>query len=128
MPNPPQRPWQTRGRSVDYAQVLITGERGNLRFVDGHYDGVADDAEERFFMSLVWYELQFASDEELKGLRTWDEAQAYLSIIAAGRPREGLVGDGGYLTVRPGELVISAVGPPDETGKNYQNGTRTCHV
>lgn len=82
-----ERSWRTVGRAFDYEQVLITGERGDLQFVDGLYTGTAD-VEQSSFMSLVWYELQYVSDEELQELRTWNEAQAYLSIIAAARVRD----------------------------------------
>jgi beta-lactamase superfamily II metal-dependent hydrolase len=71
-------------KSIGYDQVLITGERGNLKFIDGKFSG-QNDPEAATFMSIVWRELSSASDSELEKLRSWDDAQVYLSILAANR-------------------------------------------
>jgi hypothetical protein len=98
-----ERHWQSFGNPINYEQVLITGERGSLKFVDGRYTGT-EDAEQNSFMSLVWYELQYASDEELQELRNWNEAQAYLSIVAAARVRDDRIGPNEVQV--PGGLVL----------------------
>ncbi len=80
----PPVPQRTFAKPIEYDQVLITGERGNLRFVDGKVSGEQYPETARF-MSIVWRELRYAADNELRQLRNWDEAQAYLSIVAANR-------------------------------------------
>lgn len=69
-------------RPIYPERVFITGELGDLRFVDG-VPQATQDASVAAFKALIWNELRDLSDGELKRLRNWDDAQAYLSILAA---------------------------------------------
>jgi len=81
------------GTPIRADQLLITGERGHLEFTDGKFTGGTDpDLEE--FRSAVWDELQYLSDHEVTQLGSWNDAQAYLSILAADRHYIRLDGSG----------------------------------
>jgi len=100
--------------------VLMTGLLGNIhvhasgRITAQHVRG----REELFQDDVIWNELRYLSNSELDGLKTWEEAQAYLSVKAAVRLRclrallqENRADFSPYVN-RPGH-VAAALGLPD---------------
>ncbi|MGA7235922.1 MAG: MBL fold metallo-hydrolase [Bryobacteraceae bacterium] len=81
------------GTPIRAGQLLITGERGHVEFTDGKFAGETDPELEKF-RSAIWDELPYLSDYELTQLRSWNDAQAYLSILAADRHYIQLDGSG----------------------------------
>jgi len=89
----PKPPVEAYGTPIRADQLLITGERGHVEFADGKFTGETDPELEEF-RSAVWDELQYLNDYELTKLGSWNDAQAYLSILAADRHYIRLDGSG----------------------------------
>jgi len=87
------KPAVAYGSPIRVDQLLITGERGHVEFTDGKFAGETDPELEEF-RSAVWDELEYVSDFELGQLGSWNDAQAYLSILAADRHYIRLYGSG----------------------------------